>query len=205
MVVLVHGIWMTGFELSLLRYHLHREGYRTRLFHYSSLRRNPAENAAALNRFLQKIPAARIHLVAHSLGGIVLMHLFHTFPQQKPGRVVMLGTPVKGSELARRFYRKRGLRALLGRATEQGLLGGAPEWPADRELGLIIGDRPIGLLAQLSGGPLAKPSDGTVRVAETRIDQARDVLRLPVCHFSMLMNRQVAAAIGHFLQTGKFP
>jgi len=203
-VVLIHGVWMTGFEMLLLRYRLHRCGYRTYQFHYPSLRRRPSENAACLSRFLAKISADRIHLLAHSLGGIVLMHLFHAFPQQKPGRVVMLGTPARGSELARRFYHKRRLRPLLGRACEQGLLGGAPDWPKDRELGLIVGDRPVGMLAQFFGGPLEKPSDGTVRVAETRIEQARDALRLPVTHFSMLADRRVAAAACRFLQTGKF-
>ncbi len=203
-VVLVHGIWMTGFEMLLLRYRLHHCGYRTCQFHYSSLRRTPSENAAALNHFLEKISADRIHLLAHSLGGIVLLHLFHAFPQQKPGRVVMLGTPAKGSELARRVYNKRGLRLLLGRACEQGLLGGAPDWLEERELGLIVGDRAVGMLAQLFGGPLEKPSDGTVRVAETQIEQASDVLRLPVTHFSMLANRRVAAAACRFLQMGKF-
>ncbi|HEB56510.1 MAG TPA: alpha/beta fold hydrolase [Gammaproteobacteria bacterium] len=203
-VVLVHGIWMTGFEMLLLRYRLYRSGYQTYLFHYPSLRRTPSENAASLNRFLKKISADRIHLLAHSLGGIVLLHLFHAFPQQKPGRVVMLGTPARGSELARRFYRKRRLRPLLGQACEQGLLGGAPDWPEECELGLIIGDRPLGLLAQLFGGPLEKPNDGTVRVAETRIEQASDILRLPVTHFSMLADRRVAAAACRFLQTGKF-
>ncbi len=203
-VVLVHGIWMTGFEMLLLRYRLHRCGYQTYSFHYSSLRHTPAQNAVSLNHLLKKIAADRIHLLAHSLGGIVLMHLFHAFPEQKPGRVVMLGTPAKGSELARRFYRKRGWRLLLGRACEQGLLGDVPDWPEDRELGLIIGDRPLGMLAQFFGGPLEKPSDGTVRVAETRIKQTRDVLRLPVTHFSMLANRCVAAAVCRFLHVGKF-
>ncbi len=203
-VVLVHGIWMTGFEMALLRYRLRRCGYKTYQFHYPSLRHTPAENAVALNRFLQKIEADRIHLLAHSLGGIVLMHLFHAFPQQKPGRVVMLGTPAQGSELARRFQGKSWRRWLLGRSIEKGLWGGAPAWLDERELGLIVGNRPVGMLAQLLGGPLEKPSDGTVRVAETRIEQARDILRLPVTHFSMLANRQVAAAVCTFLHSGKF-
>ena len=81
-VVLVHGIWMSGIEMSLLRYRLQRCGYKTYQFHYASLRQTPAENAVALNRFLKKIKSTQIHLLAHSLGGIVLMHLFHRFPQQ---------------------------------------------------------------------------------------------------------------------------
>ncbi len=202
-VVLVHGIWMTGLELSFLRYHLRRCGYRTHLFHYPSLRRSPAQNAGRLNRYLKHIQADHIHLLAHSLGGIVLMHLFQRFPQQKPGRALMLGTPAQGSELARRFQ-GNWRRVLLGRAVEQGLWGGAPDWPEERELGLIVGDRPQGLLAQLLGGPLEKPSDGTVRLAETRIAQARDVLRLPLTHFSMLASRRVAKAACGFLHAGHF-
>ena len=195
---------MTGFELLLLRYRLHRCGYRTCLFHYPSLRRTPAQNAEKLNQYLKKIEADRVHLLAHSLGGIVLMHLFQRFPEQKPGRVLMLGTPAKGSELARRFQARHWLRPLLGRSTKKGLLGDAPDWQDGRELGLIVGERPVGLLAQLTGGALQEPSDGTVRLAETQIEQVRDVLCLPVSHFGMLVDRRVAAAACHFLNTGKF-
>ena len=203
-VVLVHGIWMTGLELFLLRWRLRRCGYRTRLFRYPSLRRTPAQNAARLNRFLAGIEAERLHLLAHSLGGIVLMHLFHAFPRQKPGRVLMLGTPARGSELARRIHARPRLRRLLGKSCEQGLLGGAPDWPPGRELGIIAGDRNVGRLARLFGGALAPPADGTVRLAETRIEQARAVLRLPVTHFSMLADRRVAEAACRFFASGRF-
>ncbi len=203
-VVLVHGIWMSGIEMSLLRYRLQRCGYKTYQFHYASLRQTPAENAVALNRFLKKIKSAQIHLLAHSLGGIVLMHLFHRFPQQKPGRVVMLSTPANGSELARRFEAKWWLRPLLGQSFDEGLRGDTPAWLATRELGLIVGEYPVGILAQLTGGPLKEPSDGTVTVHEAMIEQARDQLRLPVSHAGILFNQRTATAVCHFLKTGKF-
>ena len=47
-VILVHGIWMTGDDLRLLRRRLGRGGRRCRIFRYASLRRSPADNARRL-------------------------------------------------------------------------------------------------------------------------------------------------------------
>ena len=82
-VVLVHGIWVNGLEQSLLRHRLRRCGYDCRQFSYHSLLRTPAQNAERLQAVLQKIDADVVHFVAHSLGGVVLHHLFDRYPEQR--------------------------------------------------------------------------------------------------------------------------
>ena len=144
-VVLIHGIWMTGAEMMILRRRLSRCGFDCYNFRYQSLRRTPRENAVNLNSYLQTISADVVHLVAHSLGGIVLLHLFDKYPQQKPGRVVMLGTPIRGSEVAQKMTSSHWMKHLLGRSTERGLLGDAPRWLSDHELGMIAGTQGFGL------------------------------------------------------------
>ena len=138
-VVLVHGIWMTGLEMTLLWRRLEAAGFSPRRFRYPSLKQPPAENAAALARFIQRQEVKTLHLVAHSLGGIVVLHLLNQFSDLPPGRVVLLGSPVQGCELARLMNATRGLGWMLGRSGEQGLLGGAPAWTGERELGVIAG------------------------------------------------------------------
>ena len=202
--VLVHGLWMTGLEMVPLAWRLRRCGFTTHTFRYPSVRRSPRENAAALDAFLKTLPEPVIHLVAHSLGGIVVLHLFHVFPHQKPGRVVMLGTPLKGSAAAGRLARTPWGRAILGRSVEQGLLGGAPRWHGARDLGIIAGTRPLGVGALVALGRLPRPNDGTVELAATRCDGASEHLVMRHSHFGMLYARDVTDAVCRFLHHGRF-
>jgi pimeloyl-ACP methyl ester carboxylesterase len=202
-VVLVHGIWMIGLEMLRLQANLRRNGFECHQFRYRSLVNPPQQNAVSLNWFLQKIDADVIHLVAHSLGGIVVLHLFEQAPLQKPGRVVMLGTPLAGSEIARRLHRRVLTRPLLGKSVVRGLLGDCPRWKATRELGMIAGTRGVGLGNLLFGG-LEPPSDGTVRVAETRAPEIKVHLSVPHSHAGMLWSAEVADAVCRFLRTGEF-
>jgi pimeloyl-ACP methyl ester carboxylesterase len=201
-VVLVHGIWMTSLELLWLSHRLRRCGLCPLHFRYPSLRSPPAANAERLHRFTAALGAECVHFVGHSLGGIVLLYLFEHFPAQPPGRVVLLGTPAQGSGVARRLARHPATRWLIGRGGAAGLLGGAPAWSADRDLGVIAGTRGVGI-GRLLGG-LTGPSDGTVALAETRVAGARAELRVDASHIGLVFNPRVAAATCRFLQHGDF-
>lgn len=202
-VVLVHGIWMVGLEMLWLKRNLRRCGFECHQFFYRSLVRAPQINAGRLNQYLKAIDADIIHLVGHSLGGIVVLHLFEQEPLQKPGRVVMMGTPLEGSEIAKRLHRLLITRPLLGRSVVRGLLGDQPRWKETRELGMIAGTRGVGLGNLLFGG-LEPPSDGTVAVRETRSPEINVHLSVPYSHAGMLWSSRVADAVCQFLKTGDF-
>lgn len=202
-VVLIHGIWMTGLEMSLLRLRLARCGYRTRQFHYPSLRRSPADNARRLAAWLERVEGERIHLVAHSLGGIVACHLLATQPPPRLGRVLMLGTPLQGSALARRLNASPWSRWLLGRAGEQGLLGNLPDCGSNSEIGMVAGQRGYGIGRLLYPG-LPRPSDGTVSLLETDHPAVGSRLHVHNGHFGMLLSKRVAEAACRFLDCGRF-
>lgn len=202
-VVCIHGIWMTGLEMRVLRSQIAKCGFKTAQFRYRSLRSTPEENAARLNQFLQNVEADVVHLVAHSLGGLVVTHLFDQFPLQRPGRVVMLGTPLKGSATAHAYHAFLPARPLLGKSTLRGLLGDRPRWKGVRELGIIAGDRGIGI-GQLTFGKLPKPNDGTVALDETRSTEVNRHLTVPHSHFGMIYSKDVAEAVCHFLKEGEF-
>jgi len=89
-VVLVHGLWMNGVDMTLLRKRLQKAGFLTHQFSYPSVARSPRENARALNTFLTDIDAEVVHFVCHSLGGIIVRRLLHEYPEQRPGRFVTL-------------------------------------------------------------------------------------------------------------------
>jgi pimeloyl-ACP methyl ester carboxylesterase len=202
-VILLHGLWLNGLELLLLARRLRGQGFRCLRFRYPSFSRTPAASADGLEGFVRAQGLGRVHFVAHSLGGIVLLHLFERWPDLPPGRSVLLGSPLLGSGAARRMARSRWLRRALGRSVERGVLGGAPAVPADREIGVIAGSRGIGM-GRFVGG-VAPPHDGTVAVAETRAPGLTDWIELRVTHFELLFSRRVSEAVGGFLRTGSFP
>lgn len=202
-VLLLHGIWMSGLEMSLLRRRLTREGFKVEVFRYPSLRLTPGGNAARLQRHIQGTGYGCLHLVAHSLGGLVLLNLFYYFPAQPPGRVVLLGAPVRGSGVARVLASRAWLRPLLGRSGRDGLLEGAPAWDGARPLGVIAGTGGIGI-GRLIGG-LEGESDGVVSVSETRIGNAADSRLLPCNHMGLLLDARVARDTAVFLREGRFP
>jgi pimeloyl-ACP methyl ester carboxylesterase len=201
-VVLIHGIWMTGVDMSLLRYRLRRFGFTTRQFSYPTVRCDLQQNAKRLQHFVADIEADTIHYVAHSLGGLLVRQFFHDFPQQLPGRVVTLGTPHQGSQVARALENKRWGHFLLGKSLHHGLLGDVPPWTSAHEIGVIAGRIPLGVGALVSR--LRGPNDGTVLVSETPLNGMADYKVLPVTHMGMMLVSSVAREINSFLTTGKF-
>lgn len=202
-VVLIHGLWMAGWELWYLRRRLRACGYACRLFHYPSVLRSPRANALRLARLLAAMDADVVHLVAHSLGGLVVLHLFEVDPHPPPGRVLMLGTPLRGSAVARQLEGIPVLRWLLGRSMEGGLRGDVPVWRGGRRLGMIAGTRGLGM-GNLLFGSLDRPNDGTVALTETRSAAVHDHLEVPYSHLGMLWSPRVAEAVCHYLREGEF-
>ncbi len=205
-VVLVHGLWMTGLEMALLRRRLRRCGFLPCQFSYPTVRAPVVENAARLHGFLRRVSAPVVHFVGHSLGGLVIRRLFHDHPPRRPGRIVTLGTPHRGSAVARRLARHGWGRRLLGGSFKGGLSGELPPWTGTRELGVIAGDRSlgVGLLFSRLVPALARPNDGTVAVEETRMAGAADHVVLHASHMGLLVSAAAARQTCAFLRTGRF-
>jgi pimeloyl-ACP methyl ester carboxylesterase len=143
-----------------------------------------------------------VHFVGHSLGGLLILRLFADFPEQRPGRIVLLGTPYAGSATARNLARRAWGRRLLGRSLEQALLGDGPRWHGGHDLGVIAGTTSVGL--GLLVGELPRPNDGTVIVAETRGIPGAVSCTLPGSHSSLLFSAEVARRVCRFLLSGRF-
>ena len=202
-VVLVHGLWVHGIAMELMRRRVARCGYRALAYSYPSMRLTLAENAERLARFCRDIAAPRLHFVGHSLGGLIILCMLERAPGLPPGRAVLAGVPVGGSLAARRLARLPGGRAALGRSV--------PDWRESahfvsgtgREIGVIAGSLPLGI-GRVVAPDLPAPSDGVVSVAETRLPAMRDHVVLNVSHSGMLVSRAVVHQICAFLRDGKF-
>lgn len=201
-VVLIHGLFLNGYEMGFLRFQLTRAGYLPRRFRYRSVRSSPASVAEDLRKLVQDLDAGKIHFVCHSLGGLVIRHYFALFQDLRHGRVVTLGTPHQGSGVARYLSTFTLGRRLLGESNRHGVSGNVPPWKGACELGSIAGTRSVGMGRVIAD--LSKPNDGTVAVAETHLQGDKDHIALPVSHLGMLASRQVASQVLHFLQQGCF-
>ncbi|HSG11850.1 MAG TPA: alpha/beta fold hydrolase [Gammaproteobacteria bacterium] len=201
-VILVHGLWMTELVMRPLAHQLERTGYQPVPFGYRSLRNTIHTNAQELAQTVRRTGAQRVHLVGHSLGGLVILQALADAPELINGRVVLLGTPVNGSVVARRLHGRKLSRWLVGRGAEDRLARGGAGWHGKQQIGTIAGTRPVGVGRVLGG--LSGPNDGTVTVAETTLAGCRDTLLLPVTHMGLLLSRKVAAAVNDFLRSGHF-
>ena len=197
-VVLVHGLWMTGTEMRVLGGRLEESGFRVRYFRYRSWRGGLAQASDALREFVEGTEGVRVHLVGHSLGGVVVAKMLEEAPLSRPGRVAMLGSPMGGSAAARILSRRRVGRWLVGGVIREGVVEHAPKWPGGRELLVVAGDIPLGSGLLLG---LPKPHDGVVRVEETRVEGAR-MVTVRASHVGLLLSRKVAALLSDYFRAG---
>ena len=204
-VVLVHGLWFGAWSLAPLARRLHAAGFEARRFRYRTTAAALDQHVRDLRAFVGPAPRAPLHFVAHSLGGLVTLQMLAAYPDLPAGRVVLLGSPLQGSAVARKATRVPGGRRLLGAARptlEAGFAGLAPSREIGREIGMIAGSRGVGLGLLLGG--VGGPGDGTVAVEETRAEGLADHRVLPVTHTGMLFSRAVARQACEFLQAGRF-
>jgi pimeloyl-ACP methyl ester carboxylesterase len=201
-IVLVHGLWMHGAVFFRQKTLLARRGFAVRTFSYPSVRRGLSANVDALDRFIGTLDAERIHLVGHSLGGLLLLCLLSQHREPRIGRAVLMGPPCCGSHSAKVLMQLPGMSAIVGHSVRDWLALSAPRTAANIEIGVISGDRGIGLGRLLPGLP--KPNDGIVAVEETRLAQATDAITLHVGHSEMLFSTRCADQITAFLRSGRF-
>lgn len=164
--------------------------WQARYFQYPTRKCAPKDNARALVAYINTLDDRPIDVVAHSLGGIVFCHALKMGMAEKISRWVLLGSPVKGSRVARLMDRLPGVGSvLLGNSRRHGLLGGAP-LPRQTQNGAVFsGALGIGL------GTLMllrhKPHDGLVCVSETAWPEGPTPQLMSATHASLLFSRSV--------------
>jgi pimeloyl-ACP methyl ester carboxylesterase len=201
-VVLVHGLWMRGLVMTPMKRRLERCGYSAHAFSYPSLGCNLRQNADSLKRYVNSLDAETVHIVAHSLGGLVVLSAARELSAAR-GRFVFLGTPFADCYTGKRLHRSRAGRWLLGRCMAE-WLDTRPRIELEAlQIGVIAGSGGIGMGRVVARG-LPKPHDGAVTVDETLIPGMRDHKVLPVSHSSMLFAPAVIREICAFLKNGRF-
>lgn len=209
-VILLHGFAGAVVMNRPLAAMLRRAGYQPIDLGYESWAKSLEQICADLGPRLQEIDQAStapIHFVAHSMGGLVARALIHRERPNNLGRVVMLGTPNGGSEIADFLHQQSLLRGILGQAapalvTQRSAAIDAMLGIVDYPVGIIAGNKPLLPLTVARLVPL--PSDGKVSVASTQLEQASDHLVLPLPHSLLPYHSSAHRQIRTFLETGRF-
>jgi len=208
-VLLIHGILMNPLEMRYLGSQLEKSGFNVHYVYYQSVLKGPAENATIIQEKIKQLDLPNLHLVGHSLGGVLLMHLFDQIDNSNnsndlpEGRVVMLGSPVKGSWIAKKVSEWPIVSPFIAKSMPNALSGvDIPDWNTDRDWGMIAGVKGQGL-GLLTGG-MPSISDGTVLLEETYHSKQKEHIQVNKSHTALLFSKEVADLTSQFLNTGSF-
>src|SRR3972149_9259562 len=113
-VILVHGLWYGPWAMTVLARRLRHAGHVVRQFAYHPTASPVAVHARDLAQFARQRHSTALHFVGHSMGGLVILHMLATEPELASGRVVLLGTPLQGSRVARRLLQLPAGEGFLG-------------------------------------------------------------------------------------------
>jgi pimeloyl-ACP methyl ester carboxylesterase len=196
-ILLLHGIWNAKSWLMPLALRLRSEGFEVEVFGYPSVF---GGSEIAITRLIERLSASEpIHLVGHSLGGLVGLEALRRAPDLPVPRMVCIGSPLCGSEAARRL--SGGRVPLLGRSASL-LQQGCEPWQGQTQVGMVAGTiaRGVGRLFVHFDGE----SDGTVAVAETRLPGLTDHCTVAASHTGLVFSADAARQTAYFLRDGRF-
>ena len=202
-VVLLHGLGRTRIGMLLLARRLERAGFRTRCVGYRSRRLRLAEAVEQVTAAVVQQAGKWdiVHLVGHSLGGVIASAIQAARPDLPIGRVVTLGSPMRGSALAAFTGRILPLRAVFGPVLSELAEARGPR-PRSENVGAIAGTTGNRIVGHEVG--LLGPHDGKVTLRSAWAG-ARHRAAVPVGHAMLPFSRKVAGLAVHFLKHGQFP
>jgi hypothetical protein len=186
---------------------LQKEGFATLNLAYLS-RKYPLEVLvddihAGIYRFAMQTDA--LHFVTHSMGGLLAQLYLAKHRPIRLHRVVMLGPPNGGSEVADFLKETAPYRAFYGPAGQQ--IGTKRESsarlpPPDYCVGIIAGNKTIDPFSSFFIVP--RPNDGKVSVESTRLKGMTDHLVLGATHSGLLRHQGAINQTISFLRDGRF-
>jgi len=207
LVLLVHGILRSTGTFSALEKALIEAGFDAVAISYPSTRSTIEEHADGLARLLDRQEGTEtVSFVTHSMGGLVVRQLLSRDGAWQRriavGRIVLIAPPNQGSAVARLLKDIPAYRWIYGAAGQQ-------LTPAEVSKIPLI-QHPFAIVAGGTGdgegfNPLLPgDDDGTVALAETRLEGTLDFLVVPAIHAVISSHPDTIRATINFLKHGKF-
>lgn len=194
-VVLLHGYGGHRWLMAPLASRLRLAGYRTVNWGYRSLFADIEWHADCFRQTLESLDqqpdVPRIHIVAHSMGGLVTRQALLDYRPQKLGRIVLICPPNRGSHAAS-FYAPR--LGWLSKTLTQ--LSDAPDGFANQ--------LPATLAQACDLGIIVAETDFVVRRESTHLPFAKQQVVISGFHSSVLFHARTAALAARFIAQGSF-
>ncbi len=211
-VIVIHGLagarLLSSSMANVLR---DQGGYLACSISYPSRYEDIDSHAESLAKVIANLDGVEeINLVAHSMGNLLIRRywagvLSSPTPDPRIRRIVMIGPPNHGSELAARFDSNRMVARALGPAGQE--LGS--QW-AKLEPRLTTPSCEFGVIAGGSGSDrgfnpmLYGDDDGLVSVDSARLVGATDFMLTPDLHWGLMHSSLVQQSTLQFLMHGYF-
>jgi len=207
-IVLLHGIARTSDSMSGLEKYFSEKGYKVHNIDYPSREKTIEELAEFIDSEIRKFnndKQKKLNFVTHSMGGIVARTYIANHRPENLGKVVMLGPPNGGSEVAdflrfnsayKKIYGPAGKELVTGNS---GIADDLP--PVDFELGIIAGDLSID---PVSSAIIPGPDDGKVAIEKTKIEGMEDHIVMHVSHAFIMNDSDVMEQTWYFIIHGQF-
>jgi pimeloyl-ACP methyl ester carboxylesterase len=206
-VLLLHGIFRSKDSWGPMVRALRADGYEAHALNYPSTRQSLEDHAAQVAELLEGARGVdTVSLVTHSMGGIVARVLLaRDDPWRRRiavNRLVMIGTPNQGAEMATRLDDLTPLRLFTGPSLSQLRVDAAGRLPIpDVRFGIVAGVRGDGR----GYNPLLPGDDDmTVSLASTTLEGAEDTLTVAAVHTFVMIHPEVIRATLRYLRTGRF-
>ena len=206
-VILLQGTSRTRHCMEPLARHLESEGFTAYTVSYASTRLTIEQHAENLGKIVSALTdAEEIHFVGHSMGGLVIRAYLANDPDDRIGRVVMMGTPNQGARKADAWHDNWGYKLVMGPSGQQlgtdagGVTHSLPT-TLTAEFGILAGGKgnQRGYSRRLPGD-----DDGTVTVESARLAGAADFRVVPIRHTFLMRAPTVRAHCTAFLKEGRF-
>lgn len=207
-VILVHGIIRSSRSFEQFREALGAAGFTVFGFDYPSTRLPISESALMLQKVIESLEGIEeIHLVVHSMGGLVVRSYLAQADEVDPRikRMVMMGVPNRGAGMADRVRDLSLFKMIFGPAgqqlvtDEEGLISSLPT--PQFEFGILSGARGT----ENGYNPLIPgDDDGTVELANTRLPGASDFITVNTLHSFLMRSPEAVAYTVRYLKTGAF-
>lgn len=205
-VFLLHGLGRSRLAMWVLASRLEDAGFMVNNIGYASIGKSPEEIlkdvTTQINSHLPEKDQA-VHFVGHSLGGLIIRAYLEKTKISNLGRVVLIGTPNKGTPLVDK-HRDACWMQLLGSTT---LALGTTE----NSFPNSISDPyyPVGIIAGIREGvdnedTIPGKDDGLVPLESTKMSGMTDFIVIDSSHWMLRYDRDVAMQTIGFLKHGRF-
>ena len=206
LVILLHGFAKTPRNMRPLQKFLESRGYIVLTPSLPVTFRSLETCSAKFEDFFRGIKGDYdcIHLVGHSIGGLILRLFLSGNDVKKLGRCVLIATPNRGTELAaivNRYFKPLTWIFRPYDAIQPGGLAIPPpiNFPTP-EMGAIAGNRNALLFGKLINGE----NDGRVPLKSVPFEGMKEFIVLPFHHEEIHHRKKTAELVQRFLDKGTF-